>query len=172
MLIYKQVDLISWYHEPESFRPFGKFPDYPESFQAIRKLFGPSGKYPDYPETFQAIRKFSRRSGNFPVQFQGLRAKTFRTRKNFLDCTAAMPWWFLCLWSQPWIVRGWGWLCWWWRKIKGCQRWSSWLLLVQFLFLQRQRQGWGKIATAYNWWEKKRKRERVQFLKCTCKQYW
>ena len=75
-----------------------------KTFQAIRKLFwtiqkisGLSGKYSDYPETFRTIRKFSRRSGNFPVQFQGLRAKTFRTRKNFPDGNATMPRWFLGL---------------------------------------------------------------------------
>ena len=56
-----------------------------------------------FQSTFQAIRKFSgsiyKGSGNFPVQFQGLRAKTFRTRKNFPDGNATMPRWFLCLWS-------------------------------------------------------------------------
>ena len=58
--------------------------------------------FPDYPETFLNIRKFSRRSGNFPVQFQGLRAKTFRTRKNFLDGNATMPRWFLRLCPSVW----------------------------------------------------------------------
>ena len=69
----------------------GNFPGYPKTFQVIRTFSGPSGKYPDYPETFWTIRKFSRRYGNFPVQFQGLRAKTFRTRKNFPGGNATLP---------------------------------------------------------------------------------
>ena len=165
---FQTILKVSWPFRKLS-RPSGIFSVHPETFQTIRKIFSPSRNFPDHPETFQTIRKLSRPYGNFPVQFQGLRAKTFRTRKNFLDGNATMPRWFLCLWSQPWIVRGWGWLCWRWRKIKGCQRWSLWRLLGQFLFLQRQRQGWGKIATAYNWWKKGKK---GQFLKCTCKQYW
>ena len=70
-----------------------KYPAYPETFQAIRKLSRPTEKYLDYPETFQAIRKLSGSSGKYP----GLRAKTFRTRKNFLDGNATMPRWFLGL---------------------------------------------------------------------------
>ena len=74
-----------------------KYPDYPETFQATRKLFGPSGKYSDYLKTFRTIQKFSKHSGNLQLQFQGLRAKTFRTRKNFPDGNAMMPRWFLGL---------------------------------------------------------------------------
>ena len=102
---------------PKLSRLLRNFPGYLEIFQAIWKLSGPSGKYPGYIETFRAIltllaiRKLSRLSGNFPdnpeniqtiwkffkwsrnfpVQFQGSRAKTFRTRKNFPDGNATLP---------------------------------------------------------------------------------
>merc|ERR1712107_686246 len=33
------------------------YPAYPETFQAIWKLSGPSGKYPDYLDIFQTVRK-------------------------------------------------------------------------------------------------------------------
>ena len=76
-------------------RLFGNFPgyleifpnrqDYPKTFQAIKKTFRTiqklywlSRNFPDHPENIQTIWKFSSRSENFPVQFQGLRAKTFR----------------------------------------------------------------------------------------------
>ena len=36
------------------------------NFTGYQQLSGPSGKYPDYPESFQAIWKFSRLPGNFP----------------------------------------------------------------------------------------------------------
>ena len=86
------------------------FPGYPDTFQAIQKLDGSSGKYPAYPETFQAIRKLSGQFGkypdyletfqrvrNSPLQFQGIRAKTFRTRKNFPGGNATLPSRFLRL---------------------------------------------------------------------------
>ena len=72
-------------------------PCYPETFQVIRKIPRPSQNFPEYPETFQTIRKLSRPYRNFPVQFQGFRAKTFWTRKNFPDGNATMPRRFLCL---------------------------------------------------------------------------
>ena len=65
------------------------------------KISSVSGNFPDNPENFQTIWKFSRRSGNFPVQFQGLRAKTFRTRKNFPDGNATLPPRFLGLRYKP-----------------------------------------------------------------------
>ena len=83
-------------------RPSGKYPDYPETFQAIRKLSRLSGNFPDHPENIQPIRKLSKGSGNFPVQFQGLRAKTFRTRKNFPGGNATLPPRFLRLWAVCW----------------------------------------------------------------------
>ena len=49
-------------------------------FQANQKLSEPSRSYPDYPETFEAIRKLSRLSGNFP----GIR-KLSRLSGNFPD---------------------------------------------------------------------------------------
>ena len=55
-------------------RPSGKYPDYPETFQAIWKLSGPSRKYSDYLEILQTVR-------TFPVHFQGLRAKTVDVQK-------------------------------------------------------------------------------------------
>ena len=80
---------------------FPDCPDYPETSQIIRKLSRFSGNFPDHPETFQTIQKLSRPSENFPLQFQGLRAKTFRMRKNFPDGNATMPRWFLCLCFLP-----------------------------------------------------------------------
>ena len=73
------------------------FPDHPENIKTIRKLSRLSGNFLYHPENIQPIRKLSKGSGNFPVQFQGLRAKTFRTRKNFPDGNATMPRWFLRL---------------------------------------------------------------------------
>ena len=78
------------------------FPYHPENIQIIGNLSEQSGNFSGCPETFQIIRKLPRRklfrpSGNIPVQFQGLRAKTFRMRKNFPDGNATMPLWFLCL---------------------------------------------------------------------------
>merc|ERR1711902_199717 len=77
---------------PENIQPIWKtsslsrkFPAYPETFQIIRKISSLSGKFPDNPEKIQTIWKFSKGSGNFSVQFYGLHAKTFRTRKNFPD---------------------------------------------------------------------------------------
>ena len=67
------------------------FPDHPETIQPIWKLSRLSGNFPDNLENIQTIWKFSKWSGNFPVQFQGLRAKTFRTRKNFPDGNATLP---------------------------------------------------------------------------------
>ena len=75
----------------------GNFTGYLEIFKIIPKHPRPSGHFLDNPETFQLIWKLSRPYGNFPVQFQWLRAKTFRTRKNFPDGNATMPRWFLCL---------------------------------------------------------------------------
>ena len=75
----------------------GNFPDHPENIQPTRKLSRLSGNFLYHPENIQPIRKLSKGSGNFPVQFQGLRAKTFRTRKNFPDGNATMPRWFLGL---------------------------------------------------------------------------
>ena len=49
-----------------------------ENFQIVWIFSGLSGNFPDHPENIQPIRKLSKGSGNFPVQFQGLRAKTFR----------------------------------------------------------------------------------------------
>ena len=77
----------------------GNFTGYLEIFKIIPKHPRPSGHFLDNPETFQLIWKLSRPYGNFPVQFQWLRAKTFRTRKNFPDGNATMPRWFLCLWN-------------------------------------------------------------------------
>ena len=57
----------------------GNCPDYPENIQTIQNLSRLSKNFPDNPETFQTIWKLSRRSGSFPVQFQGIRAKTFRS---------------------------------------------------------------------------------------------
>ena len=65
-----------------------------------RTLSRLSGNFPDNPENIQTIWKFSKGSGNFPVQFQGLRAKTFRTRKNFPDGNATLPPRFLGLCSN------------------------------------------------------------------------
>ena len=73
----------------------GNFPGYPKTFQTILKISRLSGNLPDHPENIQTIWKFCRQSTNFPVHFQGLRAKTFRTRKNFPDGNATMPRWFL-----------------------------------------------------------------------------
>ena len=91
-------------NHPENIQPIRKlsrlsrnFPDHPKTIQPIWKLSRLSGNFPDNPENIQTIWKFSKWSGNFPVQFQGLRAKTFRTRKNFLDGNATMPRWFLRL---------------------------------------------------------------------------
>ena len=56
----------------------GNFPGYPEIFRIIWKISSLSGNFPGYPENIQTIWKFYKWSGNFPVQFQGLRAKTFR----------------------------------------------------------------------------------------------
>merc|ERR1712218_146753 len=60
--------------------PSGKYSDYPETFQTIRKLSrlsgklsGPSRKYPDYPETFQAILKLFGPSGKYLESFQAIR---------------------------------------------------------------------------------------------------
>ena len=69
----------------------GNFPGYPETFRIILKISSLSGNFPGYLENIQTIWKFSRPSGNFPVQIQGLRAKTFRTRKNFPGGNATLP---------------------------------------------------------------------------------
>ena len=78
----------------------GNFPDCPETFQTVRKLSRLSGSSPDCPEAFQTVRKSSRLSGNFSDSLETyslltwclgfilwplfkVRAKTFRTRKNF-----------------------------------------------------------------------------------------
>ena len=61
------------------------FPGYYKVFKIISKLPRPSRHFQDYPKTLLIIEKLSRPSGNFPVPFQRLRAKTFRTRKNFID---------------------------------------------------------------------------------------
>ena len=53
------------------------FPDYPETFQIIRKLLRLSGNFPGYPETFRTIQKISRLSRYFP--------ETFRIIGNFPD---------------------------------------------------------------------------------------
>ena len=82
----------------------GNFPDHPENIQPTRKLSRLSGNFLYHPENIQPIRKLSKGSGNFPVQFQGLRAKTFRTRKNFPDGNATLPPRFLRLcppYGQP-----------------------------------------------------------------------
>ena len=76
----------------------GNFRRYPDTFQIIWKMSRLSGifpgywklsrlagNFPDYPENIQILRKFqtiqklSRQTGSFPVQFQGIRAKTFRS---------------------------------------------------------------------------------------------
>ena len=73
------------------------FPGYYKVSKIISKLPRPSRHFQEYPEPLLIIGKLSRPSGNFPVPFQGLRAKTFRTRKNFPHGNAMMPRWFLCL---------------------------------------------------------------------------
>ena len=77
----------------------GKYPAYPETFQAIRKFSGSSGKYPAYLETFQAIRKISGQSGKYPDYleiFQRVRklpsAILRVTRKNFPDAQKLSGW--------------------------------------------------------------------------------
>jgi len=86
----------------------GNFPDHPENIQPIRKLSRLSGNFPDNPENIQTIWKFSKGSGNFPVQFQGLRAKTFRTCKNFPDGNATLPPRFLglCITANTTFIMG------------------------------------------------------------------
>ena len=69
----------------------GNFPDHPENIRTIQKLSRLSGNFPDNPENIQTIWKFSKGSGNFPVQFQGLRAKTFRTRHPATQVFAPLP---------------------------------------------------------------------------------
>ena len=64
---------------------YGNFPDRPNTFQTLQI----SENFLDHTETFQTIRKLPRPSGNFSVQFQGLRTKTFWTRKNFPRCLDA-----------------------------------------------------------------------------------
>ena len=92
---------------PENIQPIrklsrlsGNFPDHPENIQPTRKLSRLSGNFLYHPENIQPIRKLSKGSGNFPVQFQGLRAKTFRTRKNFPGGNATLPPRFLRLCSK------------------------------------------------------------------------
>ena len=63
-----------------------------EIFQIIQKISSLAGNFPGYPETFKAIRK-------------GLRAKTFRTRKNFPGSNATLLPRFLRLWLWIWIFR-------------------------------------------------------------------
>ena len=84
----------------DTFWTIWKLSRFMETLQIIWKLSILSGNFPDYQETFQTIRKLSRPSRNFPVKCQGLRAKTFPTRKNFPDGIATMSQWFLCLWGE------------------------------------------------------------------------
>ena len=57
------------------------------NFTGYQELSGPSGKYPDYPESFQAIWKFSRLPGNFPDYPGNIQAiwKLSRLSKHFPD---------------------------------------------------------------------------------------
>ena len=80
---------------PETFQTVRKlsrlsrnFPDCPETFQTVQKLSRLSGIFPDCPETFQTIRNFSKLSGNFPdcpETFQTVRTLS-RLSGNFPDC--------------------------------------------------------------------------------------
>ena len=54
----------------------GKFPDYPDSFQIIRTVFGLSGQFLGCLENFCIFRTVSKLSGQF-LDFQD---------RNFLDC--------------------------------------------------------------------------------------
>ena len=81
-------------------RVLGNFPDHPENIQIIQKLSRLSGNFPDNSENIQTIRKFSKGPRNSPLQFQGLRAKTFWTRKNLPDGNASLLPRFLGLWPK------------------------------------------------------------------------
>ena len=74
----------------DTFQTIGKlsrrsriFPAYLQIIHAIPGLSRPFRNFPDYPETFQTIWKLP--------SAQGLRAKTFGTRKNFPEGNATMP---------------------------------------------------------------------------------
>ena len=88
-------------------RPYRKYPDCPESFQIIQKISRPSTNFPDHPETFQTIGKLSRWSENFR-EHRGLRAKSFRTCKNFLVGNTDTMTRFFYLWKyvlDPYCVK-------------------------------------------------------------------
>ena len=69
------------------------FPDYPETFQTIKKpiqkfsrLSGLSGNFPDHPENIETIRELSRLSGNFPGYLE-----TFCTIRKISSTSGNFP---------------------------------------------------------------------------------